>query len=145
MASAFHDTLFAYILRSALGSRVFSHPDEKSLPTSWQEKRISQVSQGDFVQPKPDDVHGVDVTSLFSEKTAVANTVVANTAVANTPNKADVENGQDLLLVDWDGPSDPDVSCWWKMISPLLLTSHVRIHRTGRVRGKHGSCSRPVF
>jgi hypothetical protein len=144
MAAAFHDTLFAYIFRSAFGSRVFSHPDEKSLPTSWQEKRISQVSQSDSVQPKSDDAHNVDATSLFSEKTAAANTAVKNTAVANTPNKADLEKGQDLLLVDWDGPTDPDVSCWWEIISPRMLTSHVRIHRTGRVQGKHGSCSRPV-
>jgi hypothetical protein len=137
MAAAFHDTFFAYILRSAFGSRVFTHSDEKSLPTSWQKKRLPHVSQqSDFFHPNP------EVTSL---STAVADTTVANTAVANTPDETYLEKGKDLLLVDWDGPSDPDVSCWWEMILPPLLTSHARIHRTGRVQGKLGSFSRPAF
>ena len=103
MATVFHDTLFAYILRLAFGSRVFPYSDEKVLPTVWQEKRTSQVSPRDSIQPKPDDAPSPDATSVLSGATAMA--------LVNTPGGVDPEKGQDSLLVDWDGPTDPDVSC----------------------------------
>jgi hypothetical protein len=106
ITTAFHDTLFAYILRSAFGARVFPYPDEKVLPTIWQDKQSSQVSPRDSIQPKPDP----DATSVLSEATAIA-----------TPGRADPEKGQDHLLVDWDGPSDPDVSCRWGRLYPSRL------------------------
>ena len=96
MAAIFHDTLFAYILRSAFGSRVLPHPDEKALPAIWQEK-LSQVSPRHSTQSTLNDVPVTDTASLHSEKTAVR--------------KGDPENGKDTFLVEWDGPTDPDVSC----------------------------------
>ena len=96
MAAIFHDTLFAYILRSAFGSRVFPHPDEKALPAIWQEK-LSQVSPRHSTQSTLNDVPVPDTASVHSDATAVR--------------KGDPENGKDTFLVDWDGPTDPDVSC----------------------------------
>jgi hypothetical protein len=103
--TAFHDTFFAYILRLAFGSRVFSYPDEIVLPTIWQDRwqLTSQVSPGNSIQPKLDDAPNLDVTSVLSE-TAV---------IANTPRTTNPEKDQDPLLIGWDGPTDPDVSCWW--------------------------------
>jgi hypothetical protein len=102
IATAFHDTLFAYILRSTFGSRVFPYPDEKALPTIWQDKlSSSQVSSRHSIQSKLDDGPSPDVTSILSEATAAV----------NTPDRADPEKGRDHFLVEWDGPSDPDVSC----------------------------------
>ena len=99
MASAFRNTLFAYILRSALGSRVFPHPDEKELPTIWQEKLSTQTSPRDSAQ------------SLHAPKSEVSSVHSDTTATAFAPRKVDPENGKDMLLVDWDGPTDPDVGC----------------------------------
>jgi len=96
MAAIFHDTLFAYILRSAFGPRVFPHPDEKSLPPIWQEK-LSQVSPHQSTQSTLNDVPITDTASVSSEATAVR--------------KGDPEKGKDTFLVEWDGPTDPDVSC----------------------------------
>jgi hypothetical protein len=102
MATAFHDTLFAYILRLAFGSRAFPYPDEKVLPTIWQEKLTSQVSPRDSILLKPDGAASPDATSILS----------GATAMTSTPGGVDPEKGQDPLLVDWYGPTDPDVSCW---------------------------------
>lgn len=113
MATAFHDTLFSYILRFAFGSRVFPHLDEKVLPTIWQEKLTSQALTTNSIQPKPDDIPSPDATSVFTEATAIA----------SIPGGMDPEKGQDLLLVDWYGPTDPDVSYWCGMFLSLLRTS----------------------
>ena len=96
MAAAFHDTFFAYILRSTFGSRVFPHPDEKELPTIWQEK-LSQVSPRDSTQSTLNDAPDADAASVLSGATAI-------------PKKGDPEKGKDTFLVEWDGPTDPDVS-----------------------------------
>ena len=101
MASAFRDTLFAYTLRSVFGSRVFAYADEKALPTIWQDKLSSQTSPRDSAQST---LHGVprhDVSSIHSGTTV---------AGADAPRKVDPEKGKDTLLVDWYGPTDPDVS-----------------------------------
>lgn len=110
MASAFRDTLFAYILRSAFGSRVFPHPDEKELPTIWQEKLSTQTSPRDSAQ------------SLHVPKSEVSSVHSDTTATAFAPRKVDPENGKDTLLVDWDGPTDPDVGCRSVMFVRCLLT-----------------------
>jgi hypothetical protein len=106
MAAIFHDTLFAYILRSAFGSRVFPHQDEKALPAIWQEK-LSQVSPRHSTQSTLNDVPVTDTASVHSEKTVVR--------------KGDPENGKDTFLVEWDGPTDPDVSCDIRSDQPHLL------------------------
>ena len=93
MATIFHDTSFAYILRSAFGSRVFPHPDEKAFPAIWQEK----LSQRHSTQSTLNGVPVADTASVHSEATAVQ--------------KGDPEKGKDMFLVEWDGPTDPDVSC----------------------------------
>jgi len=98
MAAAFHDTFFAYILRLAFGSRVFPHPDEKTLPAIWQEK-LSQVSPRDSAQSTLNEAPVADATSVLSETTAITR-------------RGDPENGKDTFLVEWDGPTDPDVSFW---------------------------------
>jgi DHA1 family multidrug resistance protein-like MFS transporter len=110
MASAFRDTLFAYILRSAFGSRVFPHPDEKVLPTVWQEKLPSQTSPRDSAQATLNDAPNHDLSSVLSDKTAHA--------VA--PRKVDAEKGKDTLLVEWYGPTDPDVSYRCDDRAPLV-------------------------
>ena len=110
MASAFRDTFFAYILRSAFGSRVFPHPDEKELPTIWQEKLSTQTSPRDSLHTL--NVPNPEASSVHSDTTA--------TALA--PRKVDPEHGKDTLLVDWDGPTDPDVSCRSVMFVRCLLT-----------------------
>ncbi|KAI0255604.1 major facilitator superfamily domain-containing protein [Lactifluus subvellereus] len=109
MATAFRDTLFAYILRSAFGSRAFPYPDEKVLPTIRKEKL---TSPRDSIHPKPDDVPSPDATSVLS----------GATAIASIP-------GGDPLLVDWYGPTDPDNPLnWssakksWVMFQTCLLT-----------------------
>lgn len=138
MASAFRDTIFVYILRSAFGSRVFPHPDEKVLPTIWQEKLASQTSPRDSVdQSTLNDVAKPDVSSIHSD----------TTAIADAPRKSDPENGKDTFLVEWYGPTDPDVSYHSVMFELRLLThcDLFRIRRTGRVGRRHGSCSRHVF
>ena len=100
VAAAFHDTFFAYTLRLAFGSRYFPHPDERELPVVWQSKRATRTSPRDSVPLTLNDVPSPDVRSIVSEATMVS----------NTPAKADPENGQDALLVDWYGPTDLDVS-----------------------------------
>jgi hypothetical protein len=97
MASAFRDTLFAYTLRSAFGSRVFAHEDEKSLPTIWQEKLSTQTSPRDSAQTTLNEEPKHDAASIRSGSTHV-------------PKKVDAEKGGDTLLVEWYGPTDPDVS-----------------------------------
>ena len=99
-AAAFRDTFFAYTLRLAFGSRVFPHPDEKELPAVWQSKLPTQTSPRDSIPPTLNDGISPDARSIVSEMTVIA----------NTPAKADPEKGQDGLLVDWYGPTDPDVS-----------------------------------
>ena len=99
MASAFRDTFFAYILRATFGSRVLPHPDEKAIPTIWQEKLSSQSSSPrdsahSLVVPNP------EASSVHSDKTALV----------DAPRRVDQEKGKDTLLVEWDGPTDPDVS-----------------------------------
>jgi len=115
MAAAFHDTFFAYILRLAFGSRVFPHPDEKTLPAIWQEK-LSQVSPRDSAQSTLNEAPVADATSVLSETTA-------------TTRRGDPENGKDTFLVEWDGPTDPDnPQNWssakktWVMFQTCLLT-----------------------
>ena len=111
MTAIFHDTLFAYILRSAFGSRVFPHPDEKSIPPILQEK-LSQVSPRHSTQSTFNDVPVADTASVHSEATAVR--------------KGDPEKGKDTFLVEWDGPTDPDVSlavrCSYTPATPAYAT-----------------------
>ena len=136
MASAFRDTFFAYILRSTFGSRVFPHPDEKALPAIWQEK-LSRASPRDSARSTLNDAPDADATSVLSGATASAK-------------RKDPEKGSDTLLVEWDGPTDPDVSCCDARIcthvTPYLrIFAPYRIHKTGRVRRRHGPCSRLAF
>jgi DHA1 family multidrug resistance protein-like MFS transporter len=111
-AAAFRDTFFAYTLRLVFGSRIFPHPDEKELPVVWQSKLSTPTSPRDSVPPTLNDGHSPDARSIVSE----------TTAIANTPTKADPEKGLDSLLVDWYGPTDPDVSISWYFlqIQPLI-------------------------
>jgi hypothetical protein len=95
MTTAFGNTFFAYILRSAFGSRVFPHPDEKALPAIWQEK-LSRSSPHDSARSTINDAPDADATSVLSGATATR--------------KGDAEKGKDTFLVEWDGPTDPDVS-----------------------------------
>jgi len=99
-AAAFHDTFFAYTPRLAFGSRIFPHPDERELPAVWQSKRPTEASPRDSIPFTLNDVPSPDVRSIVSEATMIA----------DTPAKVDPEKGQDTLLVDWYGPTDPDVS-----------------------------------
>ncbi|KAH9003705.1 putative caffeine resistance protein 5 [Lactarius hatsudake] len=119
IAAAFHDTFFAYALRLAFGSRIFPHPDEKELPAVWKSKRPTQTSPRDSDPLTLNDVPSPDVRSVVSE----------TTVIANTPAKGDPEKGQDTLLVDWYGPTDPDnPQNWssgkkaWVMFQTCLLT-----------------------
>jgi hypothetical protein len=113
MASAFRDTLFAYILRLGFGSRVFPHADEKSLPTIWQEKLSTQTPPRESAQ-----------TTLHEEpKPDAASTHSDPTQCGDAPKKVDAEKGNDTLLVEWYGPTDPDVSYNCVMLVPRLLTS----------------------
>jgi hypothetical protein len=98
--AAFRDTFFAYTLRLAFGSRIFPHPDERELPAAWQSKRRTETTPRDSVPLSLNDNLSRDVRSIVSE----------TTITANTPAKADPEKGPDSLLVDWYGPTDPDVS-----------------------------------
>jgi len=94
---------------------VFPHADEKSLPTIWQEKLSTQTSPRDSAQttlnhePKPD----------------AASTHSGTTECAGAPKKVDAEKGNDTLLVEWYGPTDPDVSYHCVMLVARLLTSIV--------------------
>src|SRR6266404_2839911 len=97
--SAFQDTFFAYTLRLAFGSRIFAHLDERELPAKWRSDSPTQASPRDSAVPTLNDVPSPDARSVHSE----------TTIAAHTPNKADPEKGQDTLLVDWHGPTDPDV------------------------------------
>jgi hypothetical protein len=115
MASAFRDTLFAYILRSAFGSRVLRHEDEKSLPTIWQEKLSTQTSPRDSAETALNDAPRSDAASSCS----------GPTQCADAPKKLDAEKGNDTLLVEWYGPTDPDVSYHSVMLVHRLLTSIV--------------------
>lgn len=112
MTSAFRDTLFAYILRSAFGSRVFPHDDEKSLPTIWQEKLSTQTSPRDSAQVTLNEEPKPDVASIRSGST-------------HATKKVDAEKGGDTLLVEWYGPTDPDVSYHCVVLVARLLTSIV--------------------
>src|SRR6267154_2607989 len=116
MASPFRDTLFAYILRSAFGSRVFPHSDEKSLPTIWHEKLSTQTSPRDSAHTTLNDEPKPDAASIRSAGTIQC---------ADAPKKVDAEKGNDTLLVEWYGPTDPDVSYDCVMLVRRLLTSIV--------------------
>jgi hypothetical protein len=133
--AAFRDTFFAYTLRLAFGSRIFPHPDERELPPAWQSKLSTPTTPRDSVPPTLNDGLSPDVRSIVSE----------TTMIANTPAKADPEKGLDSLLVDWYGPTDPDVSIDLYLLQIQCLSYSIRIRRTGRVGGRHGSCSRRAF
>ena len=131
MTSAFRDTLFAYILRSAFGSRVFPHADEISLPTIWQEMLSTATSPRDSAHTTLNEEPKPDVASTHSE----------TTKCVEAPKKVDAEKGNDTLLVEWYGSTDPDVSYHCVMLVPRLLTSFVdyfRIRRIGRAGRRHG-------
>ena len=130
-AAAFRDTFFAYTLRLAFGSRIFPHPDEKELPAAWQ----STTSPRDSVPATLDGGPSPDARSIVSETTMIANTLA----------KADPEKGQDSLLVDWNGPTDPDVSIDLFFLQIHCPSYSIRIRKTGRVRRRHGLCFRRAF
>ena len=135
VAAAFRDTFFAYTLRSAFGSRIFPYADERELPKVWQSNHTTQTSPRDSVQPTLNDGPSPDVRSIVSETTAIGETAA----------KVDPEKGQDTLLVDWYGPTDPDVSIGSSFLQMHGLSYRLRIHRTGRAGRRHGSCFRRAF
>ncbi|KAI9430831.1 putative caffeine resistance protein 5 [Lactarius indigo] len=121
VTTAFHDTFFAYTLRLAFGSRVFPHPDERELPECWQCKRLTFASPGEspLLTLNDGSTGNLKVTSMVSEVTTIA----------SSPANADPEKGQDTLLVDWYGPTDPDNpqnwSSWrkaWVVFQACFLT-----------------------
>ena len=135
MAAIFRDTFFAYLLGSAFESRVSPRPNEKVSPKILQEQP-SQVSLPYSTQSTLGGVPITDTASVHSEATAVR--------------RGDPEKGEDVFLVEWDGPTDPDVGYCCVMIvqtgnTCLRAFVSCRTHRTGRVQGRHGSCSRCVF
>ncbi|KAI0068449.1 MFS transporter [Artomyces pyxidatus] len=133
MAALFHDTLFAYSLRLAFGSRVLPHPDETDLPMVWQnavhEKDVLPESDASSVRTIVEEVR----SSPASRSTASLQS--AKTVVEPAPAKLDVtEKGSDLLLVGWYGPTDQDNPLnWsiskktWVMFQTCLLTFTVYI------------------
>ena len=131
VTAAFRDTFFAYTLGLAFGSRIFPHPDERELPAVWQ----STTSPRDSVAATLNDGPIPDVRSIVSE----------TTVISNTPAKADPEKGQDSLLVDWYGPTDPDVSIDLSFLQIHCPSYSIRIRRTGRVQRRHGLCFRHAF
>jgi len=101
MAAIFRDTFFAFLLGSAFESRVSPLPDEKVSPKILQEKP-SQVSLPYSTQSTLGGVPITDTASVLSDATAVR--------------IGDPEKGRDTFLVEWDGPTDPDVGCCCVMI-----------------------------
>jgi DHA1 family multidrug resistance protein-like MFS transporter len=98
---------------------VFRHPEEKEVPTIWQGKLSSQTSPRDSAQSTLNNVPRHDVSSVHS----------GTTAHGEPPRKVDAEKGNDTLLVDWYGPTDPDNPLnWssgkkaWVMFQTCLLT-----------------------
>ncbi|KAH8986413.1 putative caffeine resistance protein 5 [Lactarius hatsudake] len=111
---ASHDTFFPHTLRLAFGSQFFPHSDERELPVIWQTKRATQTSPRDSGQLTLNDVPNPDDRSITSEATMIA----------NIPAKADPEKGQDALLVDWYGLTDPDSWPSWKKAWVMFQTAY---------------------
>jgi hypothetical protein len=131
---------YPFCIHLALGIRVASipPPGRESAPDSLAGEALITDSPRDSAQSTLNDVPNHDVSSVLSGKTAHA----------DAPRRVDPEKGKDTLLVEWYGPTDPDVSYRCVMLVLWLLIGIViffRILRTGRVRRKHGSCSRHVF
>jgi|SRR6266403_35685 len=125
MASAFSDTLFAYIVRSVLGPQYFPHVDEIS-PSLWQEKALTQTTPHDSAH------------TTLNDPTEFAD--------AQEKQKIDTEKGnEEPLIVGWYGPTDPEVSYNSVMLVTACLQMVFRIRRTGRGTKSYGSCSRHVF
>jgi len=104
MTSQFRDTQFGQVVRFLSGEKLLRYPDEND-PSLWKQS---------LRRDKPHIKDDVDLQD-------------------KNINQA-LENGNDIYLIDWYGPDDPEVSA-----VPSFIDKHVshesRIHRIGPAAG----------
>ncbi|KAI0061940.1 MFS general substrate transporter, partial [Artomyces pyxidatus] len=135
--SIFHDTLFAYTIRWASGSRVFRHPDEVDPSILWQdavrptaysasiqEVPVQVPGEKDSPNSLPKDVEGQSWPD--SRQTHLPNPSPSQSIMSLSPTgtividsdttRPDLEKGDDTILVDWYGPDDPENPLNWSSL-----------------------------
>ncbi|KAI0044858.1 putative caffeine resistance protein 5 [Auriscalpium vulgare] len=143
MTGIFHDTIIAYGLRFAFGSKAYPYPEEKD-PSLWPqmlhpekdpEARPQETLQADTRNParfssddqRPPSRHSshtrVSVNDRKAEATGTGDGEKTKDGVAVDvdPERAD----SDTILVDWYGPDDPENPQNWtsgKKLWVLFLT-----------------------
>lgn len=109
MADIFHDTLFAYALRSVVGTRTLTHPEEKD-PSSWPEMVHTEKKQDVNVEVRArDDVETIMGSADPRPSTPAQSTHSSHTQIATPEGAKDAEQANEAILVDWYGPDDPAV------------------------------------
>ena len=119
MASLFHDTLFALVVRSVFGTTYFPHIDETTPPSVYQrairKKPSSETILGPAIEDHDDPMNARGRGfGAYDEQEAHASKpeILPSSLTLVTPEefaKAEKEEGTDSMLVTWYGPSDPEV------------------------------------
>jgi hypothetical protein len=125
MAGLFHDTLFALIIRSVLGTTYFPHIDEISPPKVYlgavRRKASSETTFGPSFEDHDDPMNaGGRDYGAHDEQDAHVTTITTVAESGPLPSaltlvtpeeftKSEKEEGTDSMLVTWYGPNDPEV------------------------------------
>lgn len=112
MSELVRDTVFGHFLRLVTRNRVLQYEEEKN-PELWQqyihkEKSANMAVHGQVQAPEGDDEKKQErqpSDSASSSSTAVGE----GQQDLRQGKKVDQEKGSDALVVDWWGPTDPEV------------------------------------
>ena len=126
MTARFRDTAFGLIVRFLSGNKFFRYPDEIDL-SLWEKslpRGSPSTSSPSQEQAEADPSTKESDTQDLDSRHRSANHVV--------------EDGQDVCLVDWYGPDDPEVSApnWFHATKTTFLTQESRIPKIGLAAGK---------
>lgn len=139
MKELFRDTVAGQLLRLVTGNRILQYPEEID-PSIWQryintEKSENMARVGSSNLPPPlskeeeekNDDHQQQSASTESRHTS-ASSSSTNIADANnhpTKTKIDPEEGRDLDIVDWYGPTDPENPQNWGLVKKVWVTFEI--------------------
>lgn len=119
MKELIRDTIFSHCLRLLTRGKVFQYPEEVD-PSVWRkyvhaEKSANMANHGQTTapvpSPPPENPDQNRRQSASQSKHSSATEVDHAALVNGEPNRhVDPEKGRDEYIVDWYGPSDPEVS-----------------------------------
>lgn len=103
MAFQFHTTTFGQLVRLFSGNKIFQYPDEID-PLLWKKflrQNVSEPMDGSDIGPRKNEI---------TEDGVPENTVLH-------------DGEQEILLVEWYGPDDPEVGHFTSNLQPLRDSS----------------------